>query len=397
MYPQSSPNRQFKYQPVINSNLTHAILCNQNSGHQLHIGIPPATPKHHSHKDKQSPSYIKRDHKIKNITKQIEHVEVSSNKPPIHSLSQKSSKHERSLFRPSSFESIPPQRSVPLPSSYSVTNIHDRIQRERKAHTMPPLAHIVGPSTSPKAKLFASIVAPVDTQAGKSTIVTQDVVSTRTSICSKRSEVEMTDDDATVIVKVRYDPESGGPPSEDTVRQAIDNQLIQRSGLNKKKEPIVVNFIGQNLQPNLPIRPHQPTFNRQILPFQQRPSLRIPIQSQPSQIQQNPFPLPRPTQPTTIFPLPPPVNHIPQNSNIRPAQALQPSIRQQTFPFRVPLNRTQRILNPPQTSHQIISPLQLISSQRTGFLSLYILYSFEKISKINETIMILYDLNFRYQ
>ncbi|CAF0898023.1 unnamed protein product [Adineta ricciae] len=365
MYPQLSPTRQFIYQPIINSNLTHAILCNQSSGHQLHIGLPPATPKHHTYKDKQPTSspHLKGTHKIKNTTKPVKNPEALPNNAGLPPKPRTFSRRQGRLRRTSSVENNAPQNLIPLPSSLSAGNVHDRMQSERRSHTMAPFARITGPSSSPRAKLFASATAPMDVHVPQSSAVTtQGTISTRTSICSRRSDADMTDDDATVIVRVRYDPDIAPPPSEEAVREAVNNQLMQRTGPNKKKDPIIVDFMRQNIQPNIPVRPPQPIFNRSVQPFQQRPSLRIPIAPQQLRLQRNPFPLPRPTRPPPLMPSGLPIQHLQQNTYVRPVQPV-PLIRQQTFPFRTPLNRPRDTINPPLP---VLSPLRLIPPHRTG-------------------------------
>ncbi|CAF1610360.1 unnamed protein product [Adineta ricciae] len=365
MYPQLSSTRQFIYQPIINSNLTHAILCNQNSGHQLHIGLPPATPKHHTYKDKQpAPSpHLKGTHKIKNTTKPIKNSEALPNNAGLPPKPRTVSRRQGRLRRTSSFENNASQHLTPLPNSLSAGNVHDRMQSERRSHTMAPLTRIAGPSSSPRAKLFASATAPMDMHVPQSSAVTtQGIISTRTSVCSRGSDVDTIDDDATVIVRVRYDPDIAPPPSEEAVREAINNQLMQRTGPNRKKEPIIIDFMRQNIQPNIPVRPPQPSFNRSVLPFQQRPSLRIPIAPQQLRLQQNPFPLPRPTRAPPHMPSGLPIQRLQQNTYIRPVQPV-PLIRQQTFPFRPPLNRPQNTLKPPLPA---LSPLRLIPPQPTG-------------------------------
>jgi hypothetical protein len=153
----------------------------------------------------------------------------------------------------------------------------------------------------------------------------------------------MTDDDAPIIVKVRYNPEAGTLPSEDAIRQAVDNQLNQRSDKKSKKEPIIVNFLGKNIQPQLPIRPQQPVFNQSQLPIQQRPSLQTLIPSQQKQQihQRNPsLPqiAPKPSRTSSSIP---PVHRPPhpflQNGNIHPVQAPKPLIkRKQLQSIKIP-------------------------------------------------------------
>jgi hypothetical protein len=180
------------------------------------------------------------------------------------------------------------KKSVLLATSYSAGTLRDRIQRERRAHTMAPLTRISGPSSSPKAKMFASIIAPSDSQAVKSTRPAREKSKTK-SASHRKPAVAVNDDDdnAPIIVKVQYDPTTGVRPSEDAVQRAIAAQLKQRSNERSNKDPIVINPAGQIIQPRMPIRPPQPyIFNRPMLPNQQtinRPLLRMPPSSQQQQ------------------------------------------------------------------------------------------------------------------
>ncbi|CAF1022037.1 unnamed protein product [Adineta steineri] len=334
MHPQTSLAPKFKYQPIINLNQTNAVLRNQNYIPQMQYGLPPSIPKYQYNKEKQMTSFLKNNNKIKNSPKPPR-PEVLSNHHSLQSIRSKTNDKERSLTRPLSFINIPSERSVPvqIPSSYSAGHINDRIQKERKAHTMPPLPRIVGPSTSPKAKLFASIVAPVDAQAIKISDLMRKVSKTTTTISSQRSEVDITDDDSTVIVKVRYDPSNGAPPSEEAVREAINNQLVQRSHTHGKKEPIVVNFSRQNIQSQFPIRQLQAPINRPIFSFQQRPPVQIPAHLQQQlQPQSQPRPQAQPPPQTQSRPQSQPRPQAQPQAQIHPQYQPQPQAQAQTHP-----------------------------------------------------------------
>lgn len=167
-------------------------------------------------------------------------------------------------------------------NSYSHGTLQDRIQRERKAHTMAPAARISGPHATLQSKLFANINAPIDN-------LTQQIT---------KSDVVMADDDAPIIVKVRYDPLTGVKPSEEAVRKAIDNQMLNNIS---SKEPIVMNFVGQNIQP-------------QVLKS---------------------FSFGKSPQPSYNFP-PKPSSFL-HNTNIRPEQLRKPSVNHQSIqPLKVP-------------------------------------------------------------
>jgi hypothetical protein len=187
---------------------------------------------------------------------------------------------------------------------------------------MAPLTRISGPSATPKAKMFASIITPLAAQAFKSEHVEHEFSNTK-SIYNIKSDIEMTtDDDTPIVVTVQYDPVTGLRPSEAAVRQALDRQLSQRTTPINKNEPIIVNFLKQNIQPQLPIRLQQ----------QQRPSIRIPIHNQH---QHNPFLPPRVPQPSRTLPSQPLVQRLPnpllQNGSIRLVQAPKPLINRQLF------------------------------------------------------------------
>jgi hypothetical protein len=244
-----------------------------------------------------------------------------------NSFATRYSNHPRFISRQSSLETVSTKHSTPLPTSRSLGFLQDRIQKERKAHTMPPLPRISGPSSTPRAKLFASIIAPYTAEAFKSDHQTQD-----TSISYPKSDIEMTtDDDTPIIVTVQYDPETGGRPSEVAIRQAVEHQLNQRSNPINKKDPVVLNFLKPPIQPQLPIRFSQ---QQQVVyqPIPQRPSLRI---ATPTVQQLNSFlpsTVPQPSRALSSLPFVhrPPHSFL-QNGNIRPKQAPKPFINRQQF------------------------------------------------------------------
>jgi len=243
---------------------------------------------------------------------------------------------------------VPAKRSIPLPSSYSAVTLPDRIQKERRAHTMAPLPRILGPSTVPKSKLFASIVAPTDAQAIKPSQSTPEIPKI-TPLSHPTPDVERNDSNTPVIVKVIYDPTAGAPPTEDTVLRAIDNQLISRFNKNNKKHPIILNLLEQNIQSKFPNRSQQPVFNRSILPFQQSSSVRIPSYSS-QQKHQNHFPPSKASQSSRPFPPLPPKRHAshvaPQNDNTHLVQATKPLLNREKFqPRKVSRLPNQNITN----------------------------------------------------
>ena len=149
--------------------------------------------------------------------------------------------------------------------------VTDRIQRERRSHTMAPLARISGPSSTPQAKMFATITAPTDKPTKKS----------HHSI----------DEDAPIIVKVRYDPQAGGRPTDDAVRKAINQQIFDQK---PRKEPIVLNFFEQRnahshiRQHPLPTRitlPSSRTFPSVPHPFLRNRSTHVVQSAKPSHTQ----------------------------------------------------------------------------------------------------------------
>ena len=145
----------------------------------------------------------------------------------------KSDVKKRSFARETNeFSSTPPPLFNALPTPIPavklnvpfVTHLNDRIRHERRAHTMAPLSRISGPSSTPKARMFATPFVPAKLP---------------------RSHRELTDDDTPIVVKVRYHADAGGPPSEHVVRQAIDEQFHrQRWNRRRKHEPLIVNFLG---------------------------------------------------------------------------------------------------------------------------------------------------------
>jgi hypothetical protein len=179
---------------------------------------------------------------------------------------------------------------------------------------MAPLAKISGPSSTPQAKLFASTYAPVDKQTNKLNPLTQKI-----SKNYQKFDIEMTDDDAPIIVKIRYDPRNGVLPSGDAVKKAINNNIFDKK---TKNDPITVNFFEQNNQRRLP---------------------------NPSQL---------PLQPSRTFhSIPHPPHPFIHNKNIRPVQAPKPLINRQKYQF----------LNLPQLPNRNISSASTKELNRTGF------------------------------
>ena len=141
---------------------------------------------------------------------------------------------------------------------------------------MAPLTRIVGPSSTPTASLFASTVAPSDAKAMKSAQQNQSKPDTTVSTLSKpmviRNDVTTDDDhqydetdataddydddadgdDTPLIVKVRYDPDAGAPPSEDLIRQAVDNRLKGSSGPRTGNDPLILDFRNDTVPPSAP-------------------------------------------------------------------------------------------------------------------------------------------------
>jgi len=174
------------------------------------------------------------------------------------------SNQDQLTSRQSSLERIPAKHSTLSHNSRSLNSLYDRIQRERKAHTIAPLARISGPSSSPQAKMFATINPPTDNQINRSN---------HSQISNQKSDIEMTDDNTPIIVKVRYDPQTGVRPSEDAVRKALDNQIFDRK---TEKNPIVLHFFGQNSQLQLSNRMQQNSFPSGIPLQSSRTSLSMP-------------------------------------------------------------------------------------------------------------------------
>ena len=177
--------------------------------------------------------------------------------------------------------------------SQSSGSIYNHIQKERRAHTMAPSSRILGPCSMPAANMFASVVAPSDAQMMKSvnskkaeilpemshssplTTVSTHVSNQTQDTCEDTDATgedfdnDAEEDNAPIIVKVRYDPDAGGPPPEDFIRQTLNNQWNGNSGQKINKDPIVLDFSGNQTLPNglakIPMRPQQPMFNRPAL------------------------------------------------------------------------------------------------------------------------------------
>jgi hypothetical protein len=201
---------------------------------------------------------------------------------------------DRLLARQSSLRGAPEtknissQEAITLFNSRSAGAIHDYIQKERRSHTMAPLVRIVGPSSTITTQTFASTAAPSDAQTVKPSNATQIISNATDNLYAQLNaemadatnndyevdvignnqeddEEEEDDDDTPLIVKVQYDPDAGGPPSEDAIRQALDNKLKGQSRPRNANEPIVLNFLNHSTQTQIPsmrMRPQQPMFNR---------------------------------------------------------------------------------------------------------------------------------------
>ncbi|CAF0773843.1 unnamed protein product [Rotaria sordida] len=197
---------------------------------------------------------------------------------------------QSSLDSRSKTDSISSQGSIPLATAHSANVLHDSIRRERKAHTMAPLTRISGPISSVKSNMFANIAAPNIAPPMKSSSLTQIVPNNAYGFYSQPG-IEMNgavdnrygggDDNAPIIVKVRYDPATGGPPPEATIRQLINNRLQTHSNKNFASEPIILNFSDDNINslvPQGPTRPQQLYSNQRVgsvSPSTRHPHLQI--------------------------------------------------------------------------------------------------------------------------
>lgn len=172
-------------------------------------------------------------------------------------------------------------RFVPQPPNLELKPINahvQRIQRERRAHTMAPISRISGPIATPRGKMFATATAPSENQPNP---------------VSKVRFEEPEEDPGPLIVKVRYNPQAGGVPSEDAIRKVIGHQLFDRRA---RKDPIIVDF----LQPNRPAQIQQnPPLSNSI---NTRPSRLFPRTPHPSQRSLTP-------QPDHFVPIPKPLIH----------------------------------------------------------------------------------------
>ena len=173
---------------------------------------------------------------------------------------------------------IPSSNSLPLYSSRSVSSVYDAVRRERKAHTMAPSTRILKPNSTIKANMFANIAAPSGSQTSKSSHLTRTLSNNVLNFDSQSAvrvnddcndSIEQhngddNDDDAPIIVKVRYDPETGAPPSEDAIRQAVNNKLSGPFGQKLTSDPIVLDFINHPIRaeiPQVPVRSEQLYFS----------------------------------------------------------------------------------------------------------------------------------------
>ena len=226
----------------------------------------------------------------------------------------------RSCRRQAHVDAIRTESSTPLINSHSLETALDRIGRERRSHTMAPSTRILRPSSTLKAKLFASATAPIDSKRE----------------ISVRDDQHRENDDAPIIVKVRYDPNAGDRPSKDLVRLAIDRKLAQQSDRRINQESIVIDFLGQHV--HLPRTKSGPVSIKQQQhnqPYRaDLPSRRVPRLPQPSQPR---FHMP-PEDPRRVYPTAPLLSVSPPQGFLQPfsrvahhrsVQARQPPANEQ--------------------------------------------------------------------
>ena len=194
-------------------------------------------------------------------------------------------------------------RFIPQPPNLELKPINAnvyRIQRERRAHTVAPISRISGPISTPRGKMFATAAAPAENQPYPN------------------------EHHGPIIIKVRYDPQAGGVPSEDAIRKAIGHQIFDRRA---RKDPIIVNFLQPNRQP---------------------------------QIQQSPLPNSITTQPSRFFPPTPHPSRRPLPRKIdHLVQIPKPFINESRA---LPVHRAQLI-------RRKRSPIRTYRDQPKGFLS----------------------------
>ncbi|CAF0735294.1 unnamed protein product [Rotaria sp. Silwood1] len=200
-------------------------------------------------------------------------------------------------------DNIPSHGSASLVNSQSTNGLHDSIRRERKAHTVAPLTRISGPISSVKSNMFATIAAPIDSQTMKQSSLTQTIPN-ETMNYYPQPGMEMNnfmnggyaqeeDDNAPIIVKVRYDPEAGGLPSEEAIRQMVNNRLRDQSNNNFMNDPIVLNFTNNTISSTIPQGPtgSEPLyFNQSALTVSSpvnHPNIHMPVPPQQQLQQQN--------------------------------------------------------------------------------------------------------------
>ncbi|CAF4068333.1 unnamed protein product [Rotaria sordida] len=239
------------------------------------------------------------------------------------------------------------KRCLPLFNSRSVGCLEDRIKKERKSHTMPPLSKILGPCSTPKAKLFASIIAPTDAQAIKANQLAQNL-SNINSIYDSKSDRETIDDDTPIFVHVQYDPQTSSRPDQNIIRQTLNNQLFNQIN---KQEAIILNFLGPNIKANLPVRveqQQQQSFNQSTQFIKQNSSRRIPVYCQKEQQindGQNHFLPPRVSRPSNSYPsmatISHPVQSFLKNENLSSSKVPRPFINRQ----QVQSNKVQQLSN----------------------------------------------------
>ncbi|CAF0816011.1 unnamed protein product [Didymodactylos carnosus] len=103
-----------------------------------------------------------------------------------------------------------PQKQRPLFAPNVI--LLNRIKAERNPHATPPLPFISGPTSTPKAKMFASVQAPTIAP-----LAYEERVSDIT--------IDEFDNDEPIYVIAQYDPSTSNKPSEAEIHHAVENQL----------------------------------------------------------------------------------------------------------------------------------------------------------------------------
>ncbi|CAF1287907.1 unnamed protein product, partial [Didymodactylos carnosus] len=168
-------------------------------------------------------------------------------------------------------------QQLPAPTA-SNTALLNRIRRERNPHANPPLPFINGPSSTPKAKMFASVQAPASSAK-------EDYINDININGFDNNDVG--DADEPIYVIARYDPLISNKPSREEIHRAVENQLSRNADLSPNK--IVIEYNKPPQHPQMNNRSQQrnqfhPQQYQQIhSSFPQKPaSLSIAIQSLPN-------------------------------------------------------------------------------------------------------------------